>query len=75
MVATMSNVVNIPARREFQPYLCTWGVWVSARGVGGVPGVSGRLRGGGGGGGTPIYKPYRYVPPQRVPFSSISSLK
>ena len=31
--------------------------------------------GGGGGGGTPIYKPYRYVPPQRVPFSSISGLK
>ena len=25
-----------------------------------VPGV------GGGGGGTPLYKPYRYVPPQRV---------
>ena len=24
---------------------------------------------------TPIYKPYRYVPPQRVSFSSISSLK
>ena len=22
--------------------------------------------GGGGGGGTPLYKPYRYVPPQRV---------
>ena len=29
----------------------------------------------GGGGGPPIYKPYRYVPPKRVPFSSISSLK
>ena len=27
-----------------------------------------------GGGGTPIYKPERYVPPQRVSFSSISSL-
>ena len=27
------------------------------------------------GGATPIYKPYRYVPPQRVSFSSISSLK
>ena len=26
-------------------------------------------------GGNPIYKPYRYVPPQRVPFSSISGLK
>ena len=25
--------------------------------------------------GTPIYKPYRYVPPQRVSFSSVSSLK
>ena len=31
--------------------------------------------GGGGGGGSPIYKPYRYVPPQRVSFSSISGLK
>ena len=30
---------------------------------------------GGGGGGTHIYKPYRYVPPQRVSFSSFSSLK
>ena len=28
-----------------------------------------------GGGGTPIYKPYRSVPPQRAPFLSISSLK
>ena len=27
------------------------------------------------GGITTIYKPYRYVPPQRVAFSSISSLK
>ena len=36
--------------------------------------------GGGGGGGEryshiPIYNPCRYVPPQRVSFSSISSLK
>ena len=31
--------------------------------------------GGGGGGGTPIYKAYRYVPPQRVSFLSISNLK
>ena len=30
---------------------------------------------GGEGGGTPIYKPYRCVPPQKVSFSSISSLK
>ena len=30
--------------------------------------------GGEGGGGTPIYKPYRYVPPERVSFWSISSL-
>ena len=30
---------------------------------------------GGGGGGGGIYKPYRYVPPQRVSFSSIPSLK
>ena len=39
------------------------------------PGGDGGGVGGGGGGGTPIYKPYRYVPPQRVSFSSISSLK
>ena len=31
--------------------------------------------GGGGGGGTPLYKPYRYVPPQRVGFLSCFSLK
>ena len=31
--------------------------------------------GGGGEGGTPIYKPYRHVPAQRVSFASISSLK
>ena len=37
--------------------------------------VRGGGGGGGGGGGTPIHKPYRYVPPQRVSFSSISSLK
>ena len=29
----------------------------------------------GGGGGTPLYKPYRYVPPQRVGFLCRFSLK
>ena len=28
-----------------------------------------------GGGGTPLYKPYRYVPPQRVWFVGLLSLK
>ena len=37
--------------------------------------VVGRCPGGGRGERNPIYEPYRYVPPQRVPFSSISSLK
>ena len=31
--------------------------------------------GGGGGGGTPLYKVYRYVPPQRVSFLSRFGLK
>ena len=30
--------------------------------------------GGGGGGGTPLYKPYRYVQPQRIRFLSLCSL-
>ena len=30
---------------------------------------------GGGGGVTPLYKPYRYVPPQRVWFLGLSGLK
>ena len=29
----------------------------------------------GGGGGTPLYKPYRYVPPQRVGFLGLFGLK
>ena len=29
----------------------------------------------GGGGGTPLYKPYRYVPPQRVGFLDLFGLK
>ena len=33
------------------------------------------LPGGGGGGGTPLYKLYRYVPPQRVWFLSCFGLK
>jgi len=32
-------------------------------------------RPGGGGGGTPLYKPYRYVPPQRVWFLYLFGLK
>ena len=35
----------------------------------------GRLPWGGGGGGTPLYKPYRYVPPQRVWFLRLFGLK
>ena len=31
--------------------------------------------GGGGGGHTPLYKPYRYVPPQRVEFLGLFGLK
>ena len=42
-------------------------VWIICLWVGG--------RGGGGVGGTPLYKPYRYVPPQRVGFLRLFSLK
>ena len=36
---------------------------------------SGQVAGGTGGGGTPLYKPYRYVPPQRVGFLRLFGLK
>ena len=39
------------------------------------PELQASLPGGGGGGGTPLYKVYRYVPPQRVWFLSRFGLK